>query len=73
MYTRISYFIKDNMETSEELNEENILKKYGRKGFNKLIGNPTVSENFVEKMIQFIEQRWGRSCKCNGLMICGAK
>ena len=59
MYTRISYFIKDNMETSEELNEENILKKYARKGFNKLIGNPTVSENFVEKMAQFIEQRWG--------------
>jgi len=58
MYTRISYFIRENMETSEELNEENILKKYARKGFNKLLGNPTVSEKFVEKMAQFIERRW---------------
>tara|TARA_B100001287_G_scaffold14081_1_gene10614 strand:+ start:6465 stop:8102 length:1638 start_codon:yes stop_codon:yes gene_type:complete len=58
MYTRISYFIKENMETSEELNEENIFKKYARKGFNKIMGHPTVSEKFVEKLAQFIEQRW---------------
>jgi hypothetical protein len=58
MYTRISNFIKDNMETSEELNEENIFKKYARKGFTKLLGYPNVSEKFVEKMAQFIEQRW---------------
>ena len=58
MYTKISNFIKDNMETSKELNEENIFKKYARKGFNKIMGHPTVSEKFVEKMAQFIEGRW---------------
>ena len=46
MYTRISYFIRENMETSEELNEENILKKYARKGFNKLVGQKNVNEKF---------------------------
>ena len=64
MYTIISNFIKENTIDDEPnenpfaINEENILKKYARKGFNKLIGNPTVSENFVEKMAQFIEHRW---------------
>ena len=58
MYTKISNFIIENMETSEELNEENIFKKYARKGFNKIMGHPTVSEKFVEKLAQFIEQRW---------------
>ena len=64
MYTRISDFIKENTIDDEPnenpfaINEENILKKYARKGFNKLLGNPTVSEKFVEKMAQFIERRW---------------
>ena len=64
MYTRISNFIKENTTDDEPnenpfaINEENIFKKYARKGFNKLMGHPTVSEKFVEKMAQFIEQRW---------------
>jgi len=58
MYTRISYFIKENMETSEELNEENIFKKYGRKLYSKFSDTPNVSEKFVEKMANYIEQRY---------------
>ena len=58
MFTKISYFIRENMETSEELNEENIFKKYARKGFNKLVGQKNVNEKFIEKMAQFIERRW---------------
>ena len=66
MYTRISNFIKENTTDDEPnenpfaINEENIFKKYARKGFNKLMGHPfkTVSEKFVEKMAQFIERRW---------------
>lgn len=58
MYTRISNFIKDNMETSEELNEENIFKKYGRKLYSKYSKVPNVSEKFVEKMAKYIEQQY---------------
>ena len=64
MYTRISYFIKENTtddNTNENpfaINEENIFKKYARKGFNKLVGQKNVNEKFIEKMAKFVERRW---------------
>ena len=58
MYTKISNFIKDNMETSKELNEENIIKKYGRKLFDKMLNRTNTNVKFVEKMAKFVEQRW---------------
>ena len=44
--------------TGEGINEENIFKKYARKGFNKLVGQKNVNEKFIEKMVRFIERRW---------------
>ncbi len=64
MYTRISNFIKENTINDEPdenpfaINEENIFKKYGRKLYSKLTDIPHVNEKFVEKMANYIEQRY---------------
>ena len=64
MYTKISYFIKENTIDDEPnenpftLNEENIFKKYGRKLYSKVSGIKHVDEKFVEKLAKYIEQRW---------------
>lgn len=64
MYTRISYFIKENTIDDEPdenpfaINEENIFKKYGRKLYSKFSDTPHVSEKFVEKMAKYIEQHY---------------
>ena len=49
MYTRISYFIKENMETSEELNE---VKK------RSLTEKINYSEGFLNKVMQYIKGRY---------------
>ena len=64
MYTRISYFIKENTIDDEPnenpfaINEENIFKKYGRKLYSKLTDIAYVNEKFVEKMANYIEQKY---------------
>ena len=64
MYTRISNFIKENTINDEPdenpfaINEENIFKKYGRKLYSKFTDTPHVNEKFVEKMANYIEQRY---------------
>ena len=64
MYTRISYFIKENTIDDEPnenpfaINEENIFKKYGRKLYSKYSKILNVSEKFVEKMAKYIEQHY---------------
>ena len=64
MYTRISYFIKENTIDDEPnenpfaINEDNIFKRFGRKLYSKYSKIPNVSEKFVEKMAKYIEQHY---------------
>jgi hypothetical protein len=64
MYTRISNFIKENTIDDEPnenpfaINEDNIFKRFGRKLYSKYSKIPNVSEKFVEKMANYIEQRY---------------
>jgi len=64
MYTRISYFIKENTIDDEPnenpfaINEDNIFKRFGRKLYSKYSKIPNVSEKFVERMAQYIEQQY---------------
>lgn len=54
----IKDFIKQNENSDDTLNEENIFKKYGRKLYSKVSGIKHVDEKFVEKLAKYIEQRW---------------
>jgi len=64
MYTRISNFIKENTIDDEPnenpfaINEDNIFKRFGRKLYSKYSKIPNVSEKFVERMAQYIEQQY---------------
>tara|TARA_Y100000589_G_scaffold327052_1_gene368118 strand:- start:3569 stop:5374 length:1806 start_codon:yes stop_codon:yes gene_type:complete len=64
MFTRISNFIKENTINDEPdenpfaINEDNMFKRFGRKLYSKYSKIPNVSEKFVEKMANYIEQRY---------------